>query len=39
MLNYFTLIFLLSFLFIYLFMHKFLKYNVKPQLVKTLKLH
>jgi len=26
-------------LFIYQHMHKFLKYNVKPQLVKTLKLH
>ena len=29
----------LTLLFIYQNMHKFLKYNVKPQLVKTLKLH
>ena len=26
-------------LFIYQHMHNFLKYNVKPQIVKTLKLH
>jgi len=26
-------------LFIYQHMHNFLKYNVKPQVVKTLKLH